>query len=327
MTGSVSEQFALLLGDNRPTEARVLTRPTGASTALGPVLLGIDDEGLRHLLVPIPDGEQPKDRVSRGIDLGHRDLFLHGVQVRFADLSCTIGRLTGPFDKLVEDIVGRLERDPAAGLNAVIAALDDWRALLRQAINGLSREEIVGLIGELEVMAKLAATNPSEAVLGWTGPSGAVHDFSRNGYDIEVKSTAAVNANAVRISNLDQLDPTLSTDLHLAVVHLAASTDAPDIETRIEELLAMGVPADALETRLGHAGYYRGMELSVPSKYALRGIRWWNVDGDFPGLRASDIDISRLVGIDGISYDLLLGVLPTALSPDAAAQLAHDWAT
>ena len=163
-------------------------------------------------------------------------------------------------------------------------------------------------------MATLAAANPSEAVLGWTGPTGAVHDFSRNGYDIEVKSPAAVNANTVRISNIDQFDPRLSTDLHLAVVHLSASTDAPDIETRIERLLAMGVPADALETRLGDAGYYRGMELSVPSDYTLRAIRWWNVDADFPGLRASDIDISRLVGIDGISYDLLLGVLPTAMS-------------
>lgn len=60
MTGSASEQFALLLGDNRPTGARVLTRPTGVSTALGPVLLGIDDAGLRHLLVPVQDSELPR---------------------------------------------------------------------------------------------------------------------------------------------------------------------------------------------------------------------------------------------------------------------------
>lgn len=324
-SSNVSEQFALLLSDRRPGGTGVLTRQVGLATDLGPVLLGIDMDGRRHLLVPVPQSEAPDDRISRGINLSHRELTVGAGDVRFADLSCTIGRLAGPFDQLVDDVLGRLTRDPRAGLNAVVAALDDWRALLRRALDGLSREEVIGLIGELEVMLLLGGTDPLAAVNGWTGPTGAIHDFSRQGRDIEVKATAAVNATSIRISNLDQLDPTLSTTLHLAVAHLAAATDAPDIETRIETLLDAGVPGDALETRLNEAGYFRGMEIHVPTRYMLREIRWWNVDSTFPGLRASDIAASRLLGVDRVSYDLLLGVLPPALPSEGASRVVHEW--
>lgn len=325
MSGSVSEQFALLLGDNRPMPSQVLTRQAGVSTPLGPVLLGVDEDGLRHVLVPVPGGATPDDRVSRGIHLDHRDLIFNNAEVRFADVSCTIRRLVGPFEKLVEDVLARLQRAPDSGLNSVIATLDDWRALLRRSLEGLSRDEVIGIIGELEVMALLAAVDPAAAVTGWNGPAGAVHDFSRNGQDIEVKATSAVNANSVRISNLDQLDPNTSASLHLAVVHLASSTDAADIDARIEALIALGVPADALETGLADLGYFRGMKLSVPTRYALREVRWWNVGDGFPGLRSSDIDNSRLMGIDAVSYDLLLGVLPPILAPDEVKATLQGW--
>lgn len=325
MTDDVSGNFGLLLGDKRPEGSQVLTRQTGISTPLGPVLLGVDAQGRRHLLVPVPTGETPNDQISRGINLAHRDLELGSGVTRFADLSCTINRLVAQFDRLVEDVLDRLRMNPETGLTAVVTTLDDWRALLRRTLAGLSREEVIGLIGELEVMQLLASVDPVAAVSAWTGPSGAVHDFSRQGHDIEVKATAAVNASTVRISNLDQLDPALSESLQLAVVHLAAGTDAPDVDARIDSLLALGVPEDSLEAGLSDMGYFRGMDLSVPTRYSRRGIRWWNVDSRFPGLRASDIEPSRLMGITGVSYDLLLGVLPPALSTDTAAHIAHTW--
>ncbi|MGH3086931.1 MAG: PD-(D/E)XK motif protein [Rubrobacteraceae bacterium] len=325
MIRNVSEQFALLLGDSRPERAQVLTRQCGIANDLGPILLGVDNQGRRHLLVPVSPGEAPSDRLSKGIDLGHRDLNVGNNVVRFADLSCTVGRLVGQFDRLVEDVLDRLERQPDAGLNAVIVTLDDWRALLRRALDGLSREDVIGLTGELEIMKILATVNPIAAVSGWSGPMGAIHDFSRQGRDVEVKSTSAVTPATVRVSNLDQLDPALSASLHLAVVHLAESSDAPDIEERIASLLALGVPEDALDVRLGDAGYLRGMELAVPTRFLLRGIRWWEVGAAFPGLRSSDIEMSRLVGITGVSYDLILGVLPPELPAAAAARVASEW--
>jgi len=325
MKFDASEQYALLLAGNQPGDEQLLTRPSGVTTTLGDVLLGVDHEGRRHLLVPISPKESPNDRVSRGISLGHRDLVVQDTVVRFADLTCTIRRLTQPFDRLVEDIIVRLARNPNAAIDAVTATLDDWRALLRRSLDDLSRDEIVGLIGELEVLALLAKIDPVAAVLDWTGPTGAVHDFSREGRDIEVKSTAAVNATRVRISNLDQLDPALSDSLHLAVVHLASSTDAPDLDSRIDSLLELGAPSDTLERKLADYGYFRRMELSVPTNYMLREIRWWKVGANFPGLRSSDIEKGRLIGVDSVAYDLLLGVLPPSLPPEETRNIAPFW--
>lgn len=326
MRAGVADQFALLLADKRPPgPTGLLTRRAGLTTVLGPVLVGTDVEARRHLLVPISDSVSADDRVSSGIDLTSRELVVGGDVIRFADLYCRIPRLSKPFEQLVEDILGRLHKAPDAGLGAVLSALDDWRALLRRGLDSPSREEVLGLVGELEVMGLLARVDPVAAVDGWTGPDNQSRDFRRLGRDIEVKASSAVIPSTVRISNLDQLDPDLSSILHLAVAHLAVGSDAPHIEERIDGLLELGVPGDVLETKLREFGYFRGMEVTVPSRYHLRELRWWKVDSSFPGLRSSLIDESRLVGIDHVSYDLVLGALPPALTTSSVVELVEEW--
>lgn len=326
MTGGVADQFALLLADRRPSGATgLLTRRAGLETGLGPVLLGVDVEARRHLLVPIDEAATADDRMSSGIDLTSRELLVGDEVVRFADLQCRITRLSKPFEQLLDDILGRLSRAPESGLGAVSSALEDWRALLRRGFDGLSREEVLGLVGELEVLELLARSNPVAAVEGWTGPDKQIRDFRRRGRDIEVKASSAVTPSTVRISNLDQLDPALSSSLHLVVVHLAVGSDAPSIEERIDRLLELGVPSGPLEAKLNDFGYFRGMELTVPSRYRLREIRWWEVDTSFPGLRSSLIDKSRLVGIDHVSYDLALSALPPDMAPRSVADLVEGW--
>lgn len=327
MTDRAADQFALLLADRRPSGATgLLTRRSGVTISLGPVLLGVDSESRRHLLVPIPASVDADDRVSKGIDLGNRELLISGEVVRFADLQCRVPRLSKPFEQLVDDILGRLCTVSDAGLEIVLATLDDWRALLRRTAEGLSREEVLGLLGELEVMTCLAAHDPAAAVYGWAGPDGQSRDFRRHGKDIEVKTSAAVTPSTVHISNLDQLDPALSSSwLCLVVAHLSLESDAPDIEGRIENLLDLGVPMDALETKLSGLGYYRRMELAVPTRYRLRELRWWVVDDSFPGLRASDIDRDRLTAIDRVSYDLSLAALRPDLPASGVKSLVEDW--
>ncbi|CAM3741249.1 PD-(D/E)XK motif protein [Nocardioides marinus] len=293
--------------------------------SLGPILLGVDRESRLHLLVPIPASVVADDRVSNGIDLAERELLVGGDAVRFADLQCRLPRLSKPFEQLVDDILGRLAAEPESGIRAVLAALEDWRALLRRAVDGLSREEVLGLVGELEVMTRLAAHNPTAAVEGWTGPDRQSRDFRRGGKDIEVKASSAVSPTSVRISNLDQLDPGLSSSLCLVLAHLSLESDAPDIEERIEILLDLGVPIDALTMKLRELGYLRGMELTVPSRYRLRQLHWWMVDANFPGLRASDIESSRLAAVDQLSYDLILAALPPSLSESAVEKFVEDW--
>jgi hypothetical protein len=231
----------------------------------------------------------------------------------------------GPFEQLVEDIARRLRGSGVRPATTIVPTLEDWRALLRAAARGLSRETVVGLIGELEVLAHLATYQPVAAIDGWQGPTGSVHDFGRAGSNIEVKTTASVSAASVRISNLDQLNTSLARELHLVVVHLLESAEAPDVDERIDALIAAGVPADRLLTALEAVGYVRGMDAGVPTQYAVRSLRVWRVGPDFPALSPSSVAPHVRSSVANVEYDLLLGSLPAHLSQSEVRTVFEEW--
>lgn len=322
---SISDAFALLLTDELPgEETQLSTRPTNVNTTLGPVLLGVDRPGKRHLLVPIADGSESTDRISRGITLGSRDLVVGDRVQRYADLACDIPRLAQVFERLAEDLVDRL--DGASNAMPVVAkVLEDWRALIQKALADISRDAVIGIVGELEVLRELTQRT-DQAIQTWTGPTGSVHDFVNSGSAIEVKSTASVDAAVVRVSNLDQLDPSTVTELHLCVVHLRESVDGPTIDDRLEELVSAGVPDIELEHRLGLLGYVRGMSDAIATRYEVRSLRWWHVGDDFPGLRSSDVRPERLRAVGRVSYDLMLAGAPVPLPLHEADRVLDEWA-
>lgn len=321
---SVSEAFALLLTDELPEgETQLSTRPTKVNTSLGSVLLGVDRGGKRHLLVPIADGSETTDRISRGITLGSRDLVVDGRVQRYADLACDIPRLAQVFERLVEDLVDRLN-GASIPMPVVAKVLEEWRALIQKALADISRDAVIGIVGELEVLRELTQRT-DRAIRTWTGPGGSVHDFVSSGSAIEVKATASVDAAVVRISNLDQLDPSTVGELHLCVVHLRESPDAPSIDDRVEELIEAGVPAIELEHGLGLLGYVRGMSDAIGTRYEVRSLRWWRVGDEFPGLRSSDVTPERLRAVGRVSYDLMLAGAPVPLPPNEADRLLERW--
>lgn len=105
----------------------------------------------------------------------------------------------------------------------------------------LSAEGVKGLYAELVVLSRLIeqGLDPLTAILGWKGPFGENKDFVfPNGQALEVKS-APLNANTVRISSVDQLDPN-GLMLRLCVVHLERSHEgvegAKQLGTLIDEV-------------------------------------------------------------------------------------------
>lgn len=323
---TISEHFALLAaGATLPSEGQMLTRPVGVEVAAGAILAGIDHFGQRHLLVPVADEPVTSDRASQGVVLEERHLTVGERDTRFADLACLVSRLNGPFEQLVADVAGRLEGSSSRPAATVSQTLDDWRSLLRAAIGGLSHEAMRGLVGELDVLARLAKRHPIEALDAWKGPTGATHDFSRDGRSIEVKATASVSATSVRISNLDQMDSSLARDLFLVVVHLHESADAPDIDERVEALISMGLPAGGLQTRLQAAGFFAGTVVDGGTRYEVRSTRVWRVGAEFPVLRGSTIAPNILSCIENVKYDLLLAGLPYPLTDADGEAFLTDW--
>ena len=101
-----------------------------------------------------------------------------------------------------------------------------WHRLLRGGASGkLSREEQMGLMGELLVLERvlLPVLGPPGAVMAWTGPFDSPKDFEIGPVHLESKARRSGAAPTVSISSEDQLDASASDALFLHVLELSQS--------------------------------------------------------------------------------------------------------
>ncbi|WP_406024051.1 PD-(D/E)XK motif protein [Nocardioides sp. NBC_00850] len=322
----VSETFVLLGNGPRPeAETKILTRPLGISFGDRGVLVGIDSLGQKHLLVPARSENISSDRSSQGVVLGERTVTIGGNNISYADLYCTIPRLGLVFERLVSDVVVRLEPLPEKPVQTLRQALEDWRSLLRAASRDVDRDTIVGLVGELEFLRLLVPHDPHAALASWRGPTKSVHDFVRGGSEIEVKTTASVDGTYVSISNIDQLDPSLVDQLHLVVVHAREDETAPSLDERIDDLLLSGMSRSELLGKVKNAGYVYESDPTVNTRYAVRTVRAWRVGQNFPGIRSSDLSEERRRGVSRLRYDLVLDSAPPRMGAMEFGNLLASW--
>lgn len=302
----VAEEFILLGSGSRPGGSAVVTRSV-MRIEQGNVLVGMDSENHRLVLVPvnsIPEGIE--DRRSRALALTARTLQLDNDAGSFIVLTCTDPALNLVFERVVADVVGRLEAD-AEPSTVCSDALADWRAMFQAASIGMDREAVIGLVGELEILSRLGLADKNAALEAWWGPSGHMHDFYNNrGAAIEVKSTASLEGNLVHISNLDQLDPGDVSSLHLAVCSLRPDLRAPTLDERIRLLIADGFARDTLIQRVADAGHVFEAATTIDTRYAVKSTRLWEVNEGFPGLRRSEFGEDQLRGVSNVKYELML---------------------
>lgn len=308
---ALADGFFYLQADSRHQFAQILTRPFRDVDGIGLTLIGMDPDGLRHLLIPVPASTVvPKDQALGTLRCTVREM---ESEHRFLDLTCTELQLSYVFERLCADVIDRLDAATTA-VATVKSTLDDWRALFSGGEKDLRRESAIGLLGELEVLTNLARQEPVAALESWVGPSKALHDFTFNGTCLEVKSTSSQDGGRVTISSMDQLDPQTANVLYLAVVHLRADSSGPTIDDRIRILLELGVPSYKLIQKVADYGHIFESGTNNQALYALQEIRYWRVTDTFPGLRRSDLSESRLAGVERVKYDLLLGSAGEALT-------------
>ena len=189
---------------------------------------------------------------------------------------------------------------------------------------GITREEYVGLWGELHVMGAMisAGTPPSDVLRAWLGPIGAPQDYSFGTRAIEVKTSAGAEMGLVHISNVMQLDDSSLSHLYLVCIHC---------DFRPEAGMTMSVLRDGIREQLGPAlsGPFtdclvsRGLGEPDVSPWANWGfkvisVRAFAVHGAFPRFRVNDVP----QGAVDVTYALQLG----ACSPygvELAGVLAH----
>ena len=161
----VAEHFVLLEAQARDVAgSQLLTRAVGVKISGRDMLAAIDAVGQKHLLIPLMANTVDGDNASQGVTLGSRVLRTASGDVTYADLHCRISSLALVFERLAQDVLERLAVDDSAPVSTCRKVLDEWRALLKAAGQSVSREMVIGLVGELEVLRLLATHNPAGAL-------------------------------------------------------------------------------------------------------------------------------------------------------------------
>jgi len=178
---------------------RALSRPRGDRLAAervrdwagGPVLVALDSGGTRHLLARVDD--DPAVRLPRpvaGLRVGVRRLHPVGQpDAAWIDLATGDPSWHRAFGGLCADIVAELPATGPADPATLLAVLDRWRRFWASDRDGLSRDEQMGLVGELWLLLEWLPRLTVAAVTAWQGPLRGRHDFVTDTVSVEVKAT------------------------------------------------------------------------------------------------------------------------------------------
>ncbi|MFR9756559.1 PD-(D/E)XK motif protein [Streptomyces sp. TR06-5] len=285
------------------------------------ITVAVDTDGRRHLLVPVTSRTSVRSELD-GPVLKLRKRSLEDAETFrwYADLGCEAPDFDDLFTRLCSDVLLATEANPGQPLKTLYRVLDRWKDLFRSDRPPLGPDQLVGIFGELTVLARLLTKDPSAHRL-WLGSEGHRHDFSSRDRAVEVKAGTHTEGRRPRIHGLDQLEAPPRGTLSLAWIRLSrtpagAGTSVPELVDRVLEACDDDT---ALLRRLAQLGYsptdtahYRNHCFTVAEE------RWYHVDANFPGLTGRHLREAGIpVSVVDVEYSIdLSGELPAPMSPD-----------
>jgi hypothetical protein len=262
--------------------------------------------GCREVVIEVLGEDLPPLNLPpfRNIDLVSLKM-AGGVRIGMTLLDADLAR---NFSLMCYDLAGR--SGVAASVDAATAillkALANWAELFKRRGNdGLTREEILGLIGELLVLESLlneSTVHPEALILGWRGPNGDTRDIGVNGARIEVKAQRSTGALKLRISSLTQLDDR-GDRVFVALMRLSPSEMGRSllaVSESIKRVLVMH-PLAALEfeRKITLSGMTVDSGLSLEA-YTLDDRLAYAVTASFPRLTPANVPL----GIAAVQYEV-----------------------
>lgn len=196
----------------------------------------------------------------------------------------------------VLDHVSKCVTEPDA-VRVLRERLQHWKRFFQSRLEGLTREEYIGLYAELDFFrAGLTAGVAADALANaWQGPIGANQDFLFGSVAVEIKACTGNETSLVPISNVRQLDDTGIGQLYLFQRVYDFRQDSGEnlgmIVGNLRHLLASSPTAvDIFEERLLAAGYIEPPSSSFDRYgFAPRFSRLFHVTKDFPRLLESSL--------------------------------------
>ncbi|WP_298442879.1 PD-(D/E)XK motif protein [Ferrimicrobium sp.] len=270
----------------------------------------IDHEGLRHLLLLVPDGTVAPPTVTRGLRMTVvRHQVEGGEPADYLDLVCLSDDLAPTFTAVAADIGNEVGTALAEErVAAVISALGRWQWFWGVETDRLSEQDALGLFAELWFLHRWEG-GVAGAVEAWTASTGSRHDFQWRKRSVEVKATSRRADGAVlhRIQHLDQLADPEEGDLYLFSLRVVrdelAHNTLPNIVDRITEGLRGNAQAkDDLACKLGQRGYSPAFRRRHETPYRILGEHMYRVGPGFPRLTVNSFVGGLQPGIADVSY-------------------------
>ncbi len=208
------------------------------------------------------------------------------------------------------DELDKLSR-PELAVKAVIALIEKWKEFFSGGSDILSEERQTGLYGELYLLKVITEKeiDVGKVVKAWTGSKKTSQDFEFCSVSVEVKSSVAVDASRINITNSRQLDDTGLDNLFLVRVLLDARQGSdrtlPKLIESIRKIIKENSPEAGLdfEEKLLGAGYQdKHIEQYRCRSYSERELVFYKVRDGFPRL----LDENLPDGVTKISYEVTL---------------------
>jgi hypothetical protein len=179
--------------------------------------------------------------------------------------------------------------------------LGEWSNFLKPNRKGLTREEHIGLWGELYVFTEfMIALHPlTDAIKYWIGPDQKKQDFTLNDLAIETKTTMSGDSARIQISSLEQLDK-ITSRLFLSHIFINSSDDGKSIQDYFDELdnlMSGDLESQIRFTKKISRFRNRATEKQLNDKFYFLELRIYEVTENFPKITRLEVDSNAILNV------------------------------
>lgn len=279
-----------------------------------PVYLAVDSQRRRHLLVQVPDAIAPvSQRETRSLEVTTARFQVgSNPESLYVDLVCTDAAQHATFSAIAQDLIRSIRQTPGPLRDSILSALGRWRAFWSVKATGMSRDDALGLFGELWFLRRWLGTVDDATIKHWQATDSARHDFQWPSSSVEVKTATTQSASAPvhRIASLEQLAEPERGQLYLFSLQvcddaLAANTLHGLVASLTADLQTDFQALSEFNDKLAARGYSPADQQSPARQLRILAERLYRVDATFPRLTRQTFWPAGLpAGIVGMEYTI-----------------------
>ncbi len=213
--------------------------------------------------------------------------------------------------KLLEKIISAIYKidKQDSSLHKIITHLSSWRKCFEdENYEGLSREEELGLFGELSYIKEIFSkdVSPEEILTYWQGPDRSLHDFKHPNFLVEVKSFSKKN-NKIRINNINQLNHNFFKNIYLSCFDIEQNNSGNTITSLINDMkkniFKDSIVKEKFEEKLNSYGFFEIHQENYLNKFKVNNVSYYKLEEDFPTILPNKIKKGIIDVIFSIELD------------------------